>query len=75
MRILNSLKQHNVLLPLREITTIALIFIILLSPMSLLISFDKSSTIYSILLIAQYFILGQATINAAERFTCNVLAR
>lgn len=69
------LSSHGKWLLFREITTIALIFIILLSPMSLLISFDKSSTIYLMLLIAQYLILRQATVNAAERFTCNVLAR
>lgn len=69
------LSSHGKWLLFREITIIALILMLLLSPMSLLISFDKSSTIYLALLIAQYFILRQATVNAAERFTCNVLAR
>lgn len=69
------LSSHGKWLLFRECAIIALIFVLLLSPMSFLISVDKSSTIYLILLIAQYFILRQATVNAAERFTYNVLAR
>lgn len=69
------LSSHGKWLLFRECATITLIFMLLLSTMSILISFDKSSSIYSISLIAQYFILRQAAVNAAERFACNVLAR
>lgn len=69
------LSSHGKWLLFRECATIALIFMLLLSPMSFLISVDKSLAIYLVSLIAQYFILRQAAVNAAERFACNVLAR
>lgn len=69
------LSSHGKWLLFREITSIALVFALLLSPISGLISCNKTSAIYSILLIAQYLLLRRAAINAAERFACNVLVR
>lgn len=69
------LSSHGKWLLFRECAIIALIFMLLLSPVSFFITVDKSSAIYLVSLIAQYFILRQATVNAAERFACNVLAR
>ena len=69
------LSSHGKWLLFREITSIALMFALLLSPISGLIGCNKTSAIYSILLIMQYIFLRRAAINVAERFTCNVLVR
>jgi len=69
------LSSHGKWLLFREITSVALIFALLLSPVSGLISCNKISAIYSILLIMQYLLLRRTAINTAERFVCNVLVR
>lgn len=69
------LSSHGKWLLFREIASIALIFALLLSPISGVIGCNTASAIYSVLLIMQYLLLRRAAVNAAERFTCNVLVR
>jgi hypothetical protein len=67
--------SHGHWLLFREIVVISVMIALLLVPISLFINFGKISTIYAFLVLVQYLILRQVAVNAAERFTCNVLAR
>lgn len=69
------LSSHGKWLLFREIASIALIFALLLSPISGIIGCNTTSAIYSVMLIMQYLLLKRAAVNAAERFTCNALVR
>jgi hypothetical protein len=72
-KIINSSHGHWLLF--REIAVLSAIIVLLLVPISLSINVGKGSIIYVFSMMAQYLILRQAAVNAAERFTCNVLAR
>lgn len=67
--------SHGHWLLFREITAISVMFALLLAPISLFVTGGKISFIYAFALMVQYLILRQSAVNAAEQFTCNVLAR
>lgn len=69
------ISSHAAWLLFRDMASIALIFMLALSPMTLIHTLNYGSAIYSGMLFVQYVILAIIGQNTAERFACNVLAR